>query len=48
MKPSEPFPSAERDMVMSDALAEKLVTIEKNWVASLKSIARKRAEKGVN
>jgi hypothetical protein len=33
-------------MVMSDAFAKSLVTIEKNWVASLKSIARKRAEKG--
>ena len=48
MTPCEPFPSAEHGMVMSDAFAKSLVTIEKNWVASLKSIARKRAEKGVN
>ena len=46
MTPCEPFPSAEHGMVMSDAFAKSLVTIEKNWVASLKSIARKRAEKG--
>jgi hypothetical protein len=48
MKPCEPFPGYERDMVMSDALAKKLQSVEKNWAAGFKSVTCKRAENGVN
>jgi len=42
MKPQDPFPTSERDFVLSDADAKKVAAVEKAWHQRAASITKKK------
>jgi hypothetical protein len=48
MKPQDPFPTSERDFVLSDADAKKVAAVEKAWHQRAASITKKKKQKSTN